>query len=114
MFDGLPKSYRLGPYTPQLTVVENLKHGDSDCLGLCKANTHNVLLSTTHETAQQAAVTLLHEIFHAMLNANPHHLKLKEEVEEQVVEVFSTWTAMLIRDNPELVQWLIMATKEKP
>lgn len=67
-------------------------------------------LSTTImlEVAQsfsQARDTVLHEIQHAILSNVP---PITEHEDEVIIRILTPWLLMVVRDNPQLVDWLML------
>ena len=53
------------------------------------------------------AETLLHEVFHAMIDEIPLRAQIPTKVEEQVVQGLSQMLLQILRDNPTLVSYLV-------
>jgi hypothetical protein len=105
-----PTSVRVGPYTYVVKVdadrIKELeKESESDLYGI---TTHGIL-----EIVLQPAVadmvmreTLLHEVLHAILFNTGLSDRMTDKAEEHLVRALSPALFALLRDNPNLVQYL--------
>ena len=110
MYKNLPKTYRLGAHKAHIRIVDGLSRRDKDpCFGLCDLNTYDIYLASEHNAPHLAANTILHELFHSILAVS--NVELKDKLEERIVDALATWTLGLIKDNPQLIKWLINAAK---
>lgn len=105
-----PTSVRVGPYRYTVKVdadrIKELeKESDTDLYGI---TTHGLL-----EIVLQPAVadmvlreTLLHEVLHAVLFNTGLADRMTDKAEEHLVRALSPALFSLLRDNPDLVQYL--------
>jgi hypothetical protein len=71
--------------------------------GLCNFNLQAIFIRTRFRTAHQKANILLHEIFHA---AWEEAALLEDDGEERIVTVLANAMTQVIRDNPEVFDWI--------
>lgn len=66
--------------------------------------------------AAEFVSTYLHEIFHALFSVAPPLFskdKEGEEHEERVVDYLGNALTQVLRDNPETIQWMLLAINAK-
>ena len=92
---------RIGPHDIAIRV---LKAEERDAnLGSFSSIQQSIGVREAYATPSQEAETLIHEILHAVyviMDARP------KDSEERLVGLMATGLAMVIRDNPELIEWL--------
>jgi hypothetical protein len=98
------KIVRVGPFDIQLVTLTD-KERDNN-MGTFSDTSLTIALRETYSLKQQEAETLLHEILHAIYEIMGVKAK---DTEERVVAQMSIGLAGVIRDNPELMTWLIKA-----
>ena len=100
------KSIRVGPFDVQIVSLTD-KERDNN-MGTFSDTSLTIALRETYSSQQQEAETLLHELLHAIYEIMG--IKAKD-TEERVVAQMSIGLAGVLRDNPELMTWLIKAMK---
>jgi len=101
---NLPPSVKIGYRTLRLEKLSKVK---SQChAGICKWH-DGLLLLAAHKDTQELAATILHELFHAIFCGFSSRKELTEEQEEQAADILSNGLGAVIRDNPELIAWLV-------
>lgn len=72
-------------------------------------NRHSTIMVSSRQSGASARDTLLHEVLHAILwcSAAGRMLPLGDEDEERLVRLLTPWLLAVIRDNPELIDYLI-------
>ena len=96
------KSIRVGIHDIKLSKLEG-KEAD-ECLGLFKNEFLTIFLKEKYASDKQEALILLHELLHAMWSAQG--IGGNAAREEQIVESLTVVLGMVIRDNPDLIEWL--------
>ena len=95
------RSIRVGPFDLQ---IKPLTGEDRDkCLGMFSEAQMSILMRDNYASDQQEAETFLHEVLHAVwaiAGCKP------KDPEERVISQMSIVTATVIRDNPDLIEWL--------
>lgn len=102
----VPKKLNIGGDRYSVSFVKGLTsehHGK--VWGLCNHNKGTIQISSEIDLDYDKAVTLLHEIFHAIVNHYGLGNVLKDD-EERVVDQMSRGTMMVFRDNPKLMDFL--------
>lgn len=94
-------SIRVGPFDVEIIKLEGEER--DKCLGLFSEAQMTISMRETYRSEQQEAETLLHEMIHAIRAVLGIHPK---DSEERMVSQMSIGMAMVIRDNPELINWL--------
>lgn len=95
------KFIRVGPFDlaiKQLTGEERDK-----CLGMFSETQMAILMRDHYASDQQESETLLHEVLHAVWAVAGCKPK---DPEERVISQMSTVLATVIRDNPDLIEFL--------
>jgi len=96
------KTIRVGPFD---VAIEKLRAEERDeCLGQFSRIAMSIEMRDQYINPQQEAETLLHEILHVIWYVMG--IQGKKEYEEKTVNQMSVGLASVIRDNPELMQWL--------
>jgi len=105
-----PTSVRIGPYRYTVKVdlsrIKELeKESDSDLYGI---TTHGHLEIVLHPDVADTVLreTLLHEVLHAVLYVTGTSDRLSDKAEEHLIRSLSPALFALLRDNPDLVQYL--------
>ena len=93
---------KVGPF--DISVVSLFPEDKEECLGQFSPFDLTVELREDYTTQQQEAETLLHELLHAIWYTMA--IAAEREVEEKVVGPMSVGLAMVIRDNPDLINWI--------
>lgn len=109
---NLPARLRIGHATYTVTV-DNRRCEDDHVCGQSSGNYHEILIRDSYPH-QSVADTLLHEVLHQCLfivgAANlADHLKEGEDVEERTIMAMSGALLGALRDNPQLVAFLLAA-----
>jgi hypothetical protein len=103
------ESIKIGAYNiPVFLTDDYIPFGTSDVLGLYESNELRITLSTI-VCKQRLKHIVCHEVCHAM--ADIHHIPMpnNDEQMEVVNDAFATALYAFIKDNPELVRWLMQA-----
>lgn len=93
---------RVGPF--DLAVVQLLPEDKEECLGQFSPYDLTIEVRETYASPQQEAETLLHEMLHAIWYTMG--ISVEKDLEEKIVGPMSVGMAMVIRDNPDLMDWL--------
>ena len=95
------KSIRVGPFDISINQLEG---EDRDrCLGMFSETRQSILMRESYPNSQQEAETLLHELLHAVYAT--YGVRAKDP-EERTISQMSIGMASVIRDNPDLIEWL--------
>lgn len=107
----LPRKVKVGAITVDVSMMPKPTTVEGSELGLYTSYTGEITINPCVTKAQVGSV-LLHEIFHAILDIHgiAHALDLDHRREEVAVRLLEPAVLSLIRDNPELIRWL-MKTK---
>lgn len=98
------RTIRFGPYDYDVVALPP----DSEFDGQFCAATEEFRLRDKWASRQQAASTVLHEIFHGWYFL----AGIKENTpEEDLVERLETVAASFIRDNQDLMRWIVKALR---
>ena len=97
----IPKTIRIGSYDYAVnqtnkTLVINAKQ----CKGTIDYNYHTIDIDTSIQDRQGQEETLLHELFHGIVNER--NLDLTNSNEEIIVEELARGLHQVIRDNPDM------------
>lgn len=103
--EKLPKSVRIGPYDLDLRVVEKME-GDDDWGSFIAHQGIEVRAEQPNDIF--ALDTVLHEVMHAIYEGA---LLEAGDKEERVVAAMASGMVQVVRDNPDLVKWMIKAAK---
>lgn len=106
-----PKQVKIGPQ------IYNIEFRDSKTDGMLNdsnygytLDTGNLIVVATNLSLSKQQVTLMHEILHAMRmtfeNGMPKKKADYEEWEHFFIGVYENAILMMLRDNPDLVEWL--------
>lgn len=105
-----PKSVRVGPYRYTVKVdadrIKELeKESNVDLYGI---TTHGILEIVLQPDVADTVLreTLLHEVLHAVLFNTGISDRMTDKAEEHLVRALSPALFSLLRDNPDLVQYL--------
>jgi hypothetical protein len=101
-----PKKIKIGPHI--WTVRRSRSNGLSDAgaSGCCDTRTQEIDLDRDlHPEAERAV--LLHEIVHVLNDEFGVAAELDDETEERITSRYGTLLFMLIRENPELIDYLM-------
>jgi hypothetical protein len=96
------KFLRVGP--SDCKIVELKGEDREKCLGLFNRNDMTIGMLDSYASPQIEAQVFFHEMNHAIYEVMGIHVK---DPEERVVDRFTTGLAMVMRDNPKLIQWLL-------
>jgi hypothetical protein len=106
-----PKQVTIGPQTFRIEFRDSLSDGmlGSSNYGYT-LDQGNLIVIAKDLSLNKQQVTLMHEILHAMRmifeNGMPKKKAAYEEWEHFFIGVYENALLMLIRDNPELMEWL--------
>jgi hypothetical protein len=102
----LPSSLKIGAFT--ISILGQDRDSDAEDYGSFSHRNQAIHLSGQFANEQLRAVTLLHEIHHAIWWAQ--NIKPRDG-EERIVDSLSSGFAQVWRDNPELIAYLGAALK---
>lgn len=106
MMDGLPKSVRVGPHDLPFVAI---KPGEADdSFGAFYHSDASIGLMSEYPRGSVAVEIIIHEITHALLS----YYGIKDEAQEQICLVLGNGFAQIIRDNPELIEWMQETVKK--
>lgn len=97
-----PAAVKIGPY--QIRIAQLSRSDAETDWGNFSARSQQISLSDSFPTRQIEAETVLHEILHALWWSM--HVKQKDG-EERIVSALGVGVAQIVRDNPELIDWLV-------
>lgn len=106
----LPKQVKIGPQTFTIEFRDPAKDGmlNDGSIGYTLDSGNLIVISKNISLSKQQ-VTLMHEILHAMRmifeNGMPKKNASYEKWEHFFIGVYENAMLMLMRDNPELVEW---------
>lgn len=106
-----PKSVRIGPQTFKIEFRDPANDGmlNDGNVGYT-VDAGNLIVVSDKISASKQQITLFHEILHAMRmifeNGMPKKGASYEEWEHYFIGIYENSILMMIRDNPELVEWL--------
>lgn len=101
----LPAELRIGPHTYRVRLSDKLEeYGHTD-------NRQSKIRLAGWQADGQLRDTLLHEALHAIVwcSGGSRLLALSDEDEERMVRLISPWLLQLLRDNPDLVRYLLVS-----
>ena len=91
-------------------IVETERNYNAEAEGLCDLR-HTKIFIHAGLSSQRKRVTLLHEAFHAVLGGDALTAGvdplLPAELEERVVSTLAVRVYALLRDNPDLAEFLL-------
>lgn len=100
-----PKMVRVGPRYLKLRKEKGLSF-KADVTGVAGVDMQKIYIDADlGKEAEQD--TVLHELLHAVWNQTTLEKAFTAEQEEMVLHSISPWILMLLKDNPELVDYLI-------
>lgn len=112
----LPSNVRIGPQTYKVEFRDPAKDGmlnDGNYGYTLEAG--NLIVVSKYIDISKQRITLMHEILHACKavfesygtkkEADNKDLDL-EEIEHSLIGIYENSLVMILRDNPELVEWL--------
>lgn len=102
----LPEMLKIGAFDIHIKPLDH--EAEASELGYFSKLNQTIGLSNNFSSKRLAAVTLLHEIFHAIYWAQD--IKSRDG-EERTVEMMSSGFAQVWRDNPKLIEYLDGALK---
>jgi hypothetical protein len=100
------KTIRVGPFTYSVTRLPNDEAVKT--YGLHNGEILEVQFREKYVSRAQEAQTVIHELMHAIWETMG--LSDKDN-EERTVAQLATGLAMLIRDNPALIKWIVSSLK---
>lgn len=108
----LPKQIKVGPFTFEVTndpkrwekATQNM-----EASGVCDTEEMVIYLDPAVKDHTKRSVVLWHEIMHAVWDATCHDMDLRdlEKAEESFVAASAPVFVQVLRDNPDLVKYLI-------
>ena len=108
----LPKKLRVGICDYTIMEVPDLKdEKGNELYGRHSQNRLTIEIGSLNPTPYITLDTLIHEILHSIYNQ--YALREKGEPEERVVSVIATGMVSVLRDNPELVKYIMEVCKSK-
>jgi hypothetical protein len=103
----LPDTIKVGNLVFKVEVVKDLKSGDKACFGTMSFDEQRICLDAAMATKEFVAGVVLHEIMHAIW----HYFDLPTKNEESYVHRISNGISMVMKDNPELMDYIMKAYK---
>lgn len=101
----VPRLIKVGPFYYEVKRWKRMPADNSEAWGMCDRATNVILLSEVPGPQKQREV-LLHEVLHAIYGTTG--LCSKDNVpEEMVVTDMSPALLQVLRDNPDLVDYLV-------
>lgn len=106
-----PKQVKIGPQTFTIEFRDTKQDGmlNADNYGYT-LDTGNLIVVASNLSLSKQQVTLMHEILHSMRmifeNGMPRKNASYDKWEHFFIGVYENSFLMLIRDNPELIEWL--------
>lgn len=101
---GLPTKVKIGALTYPVVVCKSKQNDRGDPIfGFHDSTRVEIEIYPDGVAANQVALTLLHEIFHAIY----HDRNLPDKREELIVDQLSAGVAQFMRDNPGAVRWIM-------
>lgn len=103
--DSYPTSVKIGAVTYSIEVgkIDDPKGGETP-YGGHDCTTAKIHLCSDGVARSQIGLTLLHEIFHGIYADRGLH---RGNGEERVVDQMSAGVAAVMRDNPEVMSWIV-------
>ena len=103
----LPPSVRIGAFDYRIETVDKLE-GDlgQDAWGLYSPAKLLIQFERNHPDRFNAIDSVLHEINHAIYGI---YALSRGDNEERIVSVMATGWTQVLRDNPDLVKWIVQA-----
>jgi hypothetical protein len=99
MMDGLPKTVRVGPHNIPFGLLTGKEA--EECNGMYYD--FQLLLQPTYKSGSIAVDIVLHELIHCVFKITGIAPKAGEE---HIVSALAPCLAQIIRDNPELIEWM--------
>ncbi len=103
----LPNTLKLGGFRFKIDVVKDLKSSDKACHGTMDWNGQKICLDQDMPTKEFVANVLIHEIMHALWQC----YDLPPKQEESCVFRLSNGLSAVLKDNPELFDYIMKAYK---
>jgi len=97
-----PKKIKIGPYNYTVQVFPDATHTDH---GACVYN-HQTIFLSENQHAERAGDTLLHEVLHAIWDVAGFDT-MPDLHEETIVRSTATWLSAVLRDNPQLADFIL-------
>lgn len=113
---NLPKSVHIGPYRYKV-VFDDKDARECGYLGVHVARSKELRFDSS-QAETELPQTFIHEILHAMgmtygIEAWNHHTVANSEngqVNTDQIDLMATVILMFLRDNPEIVKWIMKGT----
>ena len=108
VIEYLPGKIQVGPvtYTVKVGPITATDH-DPDTLSGLAIHRDAEIQVVDNQAPAQARDTMLHEVLHCLFAVSGLFLPVDQaEEEEKFVSLLTPWLTMLLRDNPELVDYL--------
>lgn len=102
----LPSSVRVGPYDIRILIADTLQMTASARWGEFSSIEQAIRVDVGIATNAKAVDTVIHELLHAIWWA--YQIRDDDKEERTVSMIALGWLALL-RDNPDLLQWLNVA-----
>lgn len=99
----LPGTIKVGPHVYRIVADQNRELEADDSAGRTSPAVGEIQIRSDHKSHTYIADTLLHEVLHAVIH-NVSGAPSGEE--EQFVERMSTGLLGVLRDNPDLIEFL--------
>lgn len=102
-----PRTIRVGPFDWTIKPWDSRAAGNSAAYGMCDTGTLTILVQEGL-TIQWEQHVLLHELLHAMHSTGAvRELAADSSLEEGIVSIFAFQFMGLMRDNPDLMAYLM-------
>jgi hypothetical protein len=105
-FDGLPGVIRIGPFDIRVVYDTADLKSPPESWGMYQHGVQ-IELDATQPPGVVAVDTVLHECLHGILRCAGWPRK----EEEKIVAAIATGITQLLRDNPQLLAWMVAALK---
>jgi hypothetical protein len=104
---SVPSSIKVGGLVFKVHVVKDLKSADKPCFGTMSWDEQRIYLDAAIPTKEFVVNILIHEIMHALWA----FYELPRKNEETSVYRLANGLSALIKDNPELMDYIMKAYK---
>lgn len=106
-----PDSVRVGYRDFPMRPMTELEHRIGNCSGYFTPR-FGILYLDSWPSPQETVNGVIHETLHAIWNV--HGLGGEDALEEQTVNSLANGLTQVIRDNPELVYWMVEQLAKEP
>ncbi len=112
MFTKLPASIKIGPFDTTFVFKDKIDDDNGNKDSSWGAYTHGVMIELVinQHNLTFALDTVMHEVSHGVYRCAGLD---STSSEESVVTAMSTGWLAVLKDNPELLQWIVDSLKSK-